>query len=402
MKKISFRAVFLLTGIVCLFNTCKKLPPPDEFDPSGTRLHVVWKKSFYADSSQAVMLAPIITDRYVSVLGISYGKLENHIVVFDKTNGERHPVWQNGISCETNNTIAKNLLAGGSNKDILFCATPKSLRAFSIPTGQPLWTSIYDENNGYFNGYPIIFGSDILAISPIKNICHIDQYNSYTGQKTTLFSFNEYANAIQWAVNEQKDTLFFFFNFQNTYCYNLTKDSIVWKNTLNIEYNSPTSFHPIIVENKYVLFQRNSTVSCVDFYTGELIWTVRTYPIPDNPILYHEGKIVVRPNYESPSCYDVRTGDLLWKNTDLNMGTASNFKMDTYKGNLYFTIEQGNISNPPLLYCLSLATGTVNWSDPGPDKGIIGSITIDQQTGYLYCSSRQSVMCIDLNKTPKK
>jgi hypothetical protein len=409
MKKTIIKTVCLLTGIICLFNTCKKLPPPDEFDPSNTNLHVVWQKPFYTDSTQAIMLTPIISDRYIVWVGRPYyspAKSENQIVVFDKINGDWHPAWKDGVDIERNaKYYVEDFLIGGNNKNIIFCSAMDMLYTFSVATGQRLWTSIYDR--GYTSdimGRPSILGSDIIIPSfGASSFYDINRYNSTTGQKIILFSFDDVVKTIQWTTNEHNDTLSFFYNGWNkAYCYNLTKDSVVWECQFNPDSYDGTAFQPIIIENKYVLFQHKHNVICVDFSTGKLIWMLKTDWIQDSPILYYDGKIVVRPIYGSPSCYDVRTGDLLWKNSDLDMGYANNLKMDAYKGNLYFTIESSNTFNPPLLYSLSLATGAVNWSDAGPYKGIIGSVTIDQQTGYLYCNSRQSVMCIDLNKTPKK
>jgi outer membrane protein assembly factor BamB len=199
--------------------------------------------------------------------------------------------------------------------------------------------------------------------------------------------------------------LFFFLSATNACCYNLTKDSIVWKtNILDEGDYVDISFHPIIVENKYVLFQYESKVSCVDFSTGKLIWKQRTGGTYNCPILYYEGKVIVRPFDGNVSCYDVHTGTLLWK-SDLKVGLTNLqiLKMDAYKGNLYLlTGRSGAYINPVYLHCLSMETGKLNWFDPGPDKGIYDGLTIDQQTGYLYCNSTWSVLCIDLNKTPKK
>ncbi|MCL2131282.1 MAG: PQQ-binding-like beta-propeller repeat protein [Lentimicrobiaceae bacterium] len=391
-----FRTVIFLCAVV--FYGCKELPPAEAFDPSNSRLHVVWSKPFYADSSQVVVLAPIVADRYVAVVGRSYSKLEDRMVVFDKSNGERHSAWQNGVKCETNNTV-NSLLVGGNNNDILFCATNKSLHAFSIPTGQSLWTAVYENY-----GYPTLFGSSILAASLVNNICYADRYNAATGQKTNLFSFtNEYIYTIEWAV-ERNDTLLFFLGGRNAYCYNLTRDSIVWKNTtLYDNGDNYTAFHPVIVENKYVLFQYEAAVGCLNFLTGELIWRQNTQSAYSCPILYCDGKVVVRPSSGNVSCYDVHNGNLLWKNTDLELLNDKDLNMDIYKGNIYLVTRRGTTYDcPGFLHCLSLTTGVVNWFDPGPDKGIYENLTIDQQTGYLYCHSRQSVMCIDLTKTPTK
>jgi outer membrane protein assembly factor BamB len=406
MRKIGTikTVIFLLFSGWMLFYSCKEMPQAEEFDPSNTRLHVVWSKPFYADSSQIVALPPIVADRYVAVLGRSFSKSENHIVVFDKTNGERHPAWLNGARCGTTN--AKDFLLGGNNKDILFCATYQSIHAFSIPTGKSLWNFELDGHILDNMGRPSILGADILVISLASSTQHIERYNSATGQKTNLFSFNEYINTIQWTVNERNDTLLFFFSGWNSaYCYNLTQNNIVWKcdNVKSEDYGEETSFHPIIVENKYVLFQSEYYISCLDFSTGNLIWEQRTTFADHCPIFYCEGKVIVRTNYDYVSCYDVKTGNLLWKNTNLRLLDDINLKMDAYKGNLYFITRRGTTYDcPGFLHCISLETGALNWFDPGPDKGIYENLTIDQQTGYLYCSSRWSVMCIDLNKTATK
>jgi outer membrane protein assembly factor BamB len=406
---ILIKAVILLT----LFSSCKELPPAEPFDPSNTRLHVVWSKPFYADSTQSVILDPIVTDRYVVFVGRPYFSLTksgSRIAVFDKTTGEYHPAWKEGIDEDINQTV-NDFLIGGKDKDVIFCSTSDFLHAFSIPTGKRLWTSIYDR--GYYTktaGRPSILGSDIIIPNydyhPLISIYEVNRYNAATGQKTNLFSFKDKINTVQWTVNEHKDTLLFFLNYWNVYCYNLTKDSLVWEIPHNINHD-PVSFHPIIVENKYVLFHHKAHVSCVDFATGKSIWEKYMGYLECCPILYYEGKVVVRPGWDYVSCYDVKTGDLLWENTDLRIGMTNmrnqTLKMDAYKGNLYLTTcRSGMYANPVYLHCLSMATGKVNWFDAGPDKGIIDNLTIDQQTGYLYCHSGWSVMCIDLNKTPKK
>ena len=408
IKNVSFLLVWI--GVFC-FYACKELPSAEPFDPSNTRLHVVWSKPFYTDSSQATMLTPVVTDRYVAVIGDPYFSLTksgNQIVVFDKSNGEWHPAWKGGINVGFDVVddlyyYATDFLVGGNNKDVLFYFSRKSLHALSLSSGQSLWNFIHEGYFNYFYGFPTLLGSDILAIHYDFSNSYVNQYNSITGKETNLFSFNGIAFNMQWAINEDNDTLFFFTDvWRNANCYCLTKDSIVWKCNLNNEYGEGTSFHPIIVENKYVLFQQKAAISCVDFSTGKLIWEKNICCTDNSPILYYEGKVVVRPGWGNVSCYDVQNGNLLWKNIDLLVLEDNNLKMDAYKGNLYFTTRYGNIFNPSRLYCMSMTTGEVIWYDAGPNKGIFGSLTIDQETGYLYCHSRWSVMCVDLNKTQKK
>jgi len=409
MKKIVIvRAIILLTSAFCFLGACKKPNHVDD-ETDSTRLHIVWSKPFLDENTFAVMQDPVIVDGYVLFAGYqeSIGSaLTNRINIFDKTNGEGHPhpAWGGGITDNLGHEI-REILIGGSNNDIIFYSTSQSLQAFSIDFRQHLWTSVYDKSyNSFATGRISRLGTDIIIPNfGTSFIGEIHRYNFSTGQKTTLFSFDDVVKTIQWATNEQNDTLLFFSNgWKTVYCYNLTQDSIVWENTLNFDHSESTSHSPIILENKYVLFQHSYKISCVDFSTGKLIWDVVAISTGNCPILYYEGKVIVRPNYGNITCYDVRNGDLLWTSSDFKLSLNSSReygKMDAYKGNLYFTTGGTWESS---LYCISLSTGSVNWFDAGPtDRGIYGGLAIDQQTGYLYCHSLWSVMCVDLNKTPK-
>jgi len=406
MKKVAtIKTIILLTSVFCFFNACKK-PHPSDDDTNDTNktdntcLHVVWSKPFLDENTSAVMQDPIIVDGYVVFAGyqqFSVADLTNRINVFDKTNGEMHPSWTKCIEEDLGYGISEVLL-GGENKDVLFYSTSRFLHAIRLDRGWRFWTAVHESSNTTVR--PSVLGSDVI----VPYFTNVTRYNSTTGQKTTLFSFDGVVKTIQWAINEHNDTVLFFTDgWEKVFCYNLTKDNVSWECTLSTEHEG-TSFLPIIVENKYVLFQHRYYVSCVDFSTGKLIWTAMTNGwIEDNPILYYDGKIIVRPNYGNITCYDVRNGNLLWTSSNVGMSTNSTReygKMDVYKGNLYFTTGGTKTS---YLYCLSLTTGSINWFDAGPaDRGIYGGLTIDQQTGYLYCHSIWSVMCVDLNKTPKK
>ncbi|MDR2979416.1 MAG: hypothetical protein LBV02_03090, partial [Bacteroidales bacterium] len=54
------------------------------------------------------------------------------------------------------------------------------------------------------------------------------------------------------------------------------------------------------------------------------------------------------------------------------------------------------------LYCLNAETGRKLWSDTGPTGGIAEGVIIDKELGYLYCMSSTTIICVDLNNTPKE
>ena len=418
MKKIIIHktVIFLLifAGIFCCLNSCKKTTELVGIEINDTRLHIVWSKSFYTDSIAAMILTPIVANGYVAFVGYPYAShVDNRMVIFNKTNGEYHPALKGGTKIDDYPYPPEDFLIGGNNKDVIFYSTRESLNAFNIISGQYLWKYTYEEP--YFSdvsGRPSILGADIIIPYLGLNttsIYNVNRYNSATGQKTNLFSFDNMIYTVECIENEYHDTLLFFSDgWKNSYCYNLTKDSVIWKHTIaSDELNLTNSFYPIVVENKYVLFQYRYEVYCMDFFTGKQIWNNYVGTIDYSPILYHDGKVIVRPNEGNVSCFDVRNGDLLWKNTDVNTfldNSRKYGKMDVYKGNLYLTTSNGihnhiySDSYKSSLCCLSLTTGLLNWTE----KNITGGVAIDQQTGYLYCQNGISVICVDLNKTPIK
>ena len=122
----------------------------------------------------------------------------------------------------------------------------------------------------------------------------------------------------------------------------------------------------------------------------------------NTPFLYYKGKLLVRG--EAPEgilyCYDAQTGQLLWQNNTIRATPSPWGRTDAYNDKWYLTARKG--AETDILYCISIATGEVEWSDYPSRGGAAFGILIDQQTGYLYCSNAWSIMCIDLNKTPKK
>jgi len=52
--------------------------------------------------------------------------------------------------------------------------------------------------------------------------------------------------------------------------------------------------------------------------------------------------------------------------------------------------------------CVDIHTDEELWQDRGPYGDIAFGVLIDQKTGYLYCNTNWSTLCVDLNKTPNK
>jgi len=139
----------------------------------------------------------------------------------------------------------------------------------------------------------------------------------------------------------------------------------------------------------------------MDIASGELVWQ---HEYLDNGtsatrLLYYNDKLFFRMQSGDIYCYEPQTGQIAWSNGSIEAIPAPKGRMDAYKDKLYLTAyPTGGV----YLYCLSISTGELLWKDKGPAEVIQGGVIIDQKTGYLYCHSDWSVMCIDLNKSPKK
>jgi outer membrane protein assembly factor BamB len=158
---------------------------------------------------------------------------------------------------------------------------------------------------------------------------------------------------------------------------------------------------PFVIENDRLIITVRKGIYCLNKNTGEMIWQREGLGLADKPPLYHEGKLYVRSgNPCILMCLDAQSGEQLWINTIINPMAAPDGNMAVYKDKLYFTAWGQNATYH--LACVDIQTGEELWRDLGPYGQICFGVLIDPKTGYLYCNSGRSTMCVDLNKTPNK
>ena len=254
-----------------------------------------------------------------------------------------------------------------------------------------------------------------------KSWCRLAMVNVYSGEKREILQINiednyEFnINPPSSYVTNDGDTLLYFTtdcgNFETlhgrgfAYCYNLTKKKMLWVNKeLTLASNDGASASnppPFVIENDRLIITTRKIISCLNQYTGELIWERANLSFADRPPLYWEGKLYIRSG--DPCilmCLDAQTGQQLWENRTLNPIPCPHGRMAVYKDGLYFAAWGFNASYR--LMCVDIHTGKLLWTDRGPFGSITHGVLIDQKTGYLYCYTGWATMCIDLNKTPKK
>ena len=425
----------LLTAIICFplcfaVGSCQKpqepqiLLKPKPIQPTdSTKLSIVWNQFFRPDSIGGYFLNPVFSGDYI-VYATRGDEPEADIRVFHKLTGERHSAWQHNVGSLIDRKKIDDCIVGGSNQNTIFVTNQLELYAFDIHTRQRLWKKNLSPYTGIHRISTI--GTAVLQNygpgSLSKSWYRVSAFDPLSGQERIITQLNirdNYEFDISppaWTTNAGGDTLLLFltggYNFGtmgrliDAYCYNVTQNKMEWhQKDLTPEGISEGSYHtPRIIDNNNVIFQGLCSIHCFDIGTGEVVWQYdmswkESYS--ETPFLYYKGKLLVRGEGLTSIlyCYDAQTGQLLWQNNTIKAIPCPWGRMDAYNDKLYFTAWKGSTTG--VLYCVSIATGEVEWYERPAWGGIVFGILIDQETGYLYCNTGWSVMCVDLNKTPK-
>lgn len=424
--------------IMLTFGSCKK-PEPIELPvipavvPTAfpTNLEVVWDALFRSDTTGDFFWDYVVAnDQYIVLANRReriYGEPRG-IGVYNMQTGQRHPAWQNdpgGIFALTEREELNDCKIAGKNKDIILIYSRRALFGYSLHSGQRIW-SLTISNQGA-TGIPKISAKGDYAFicygpggGHSKSWFRLAMVNVYSGEKRDILQL-EIEDNYEFDINspsayvaDNGDTLLYFttggLDFTTLegrgyiYCYNLTQKQIVWRNkppTTDRNMNA-SSFNPppFLIENDRLIVTVRKGIYCLNKNTGEMIWQKEGLGLADKPPLYHDGKLYIRSgNPCILMCFDAQSGEQLWLNTAINPMAAPDGNMAIYKDKLYFTAWGPNATYH--LACVDIYTGEELWRDLGPYGQICFGVLIDQKTGYLYCNSGRSTMCVDLNKTPK-
>ncbi len=424
MKNILFLPMLFLFSCY----GCEKVPvspPITPIEPTTTKtnLEVVWHVLFYSDSFPDFFWDPVFSNDYVIFANV-YDMEQGHergLGVYHKATGKRHTAWQKDPGGIIDNVESlTDCKVGGDNENTIYLSTCISLYAYDINTGNRLWRH---NHSPYYGSLLVsVFGKDVLhnyGLGALSKSWHrIAKFDNASGSKTDIVQLsieNNYQFSIKsptWTINENNDTLLLFltggWNFEkndgkvNAYCYNITKQEMIWEKKGFTNDKDAAKYTPIIIENNKVIFLSMRAIHCMDIASGELVWQHEYMPsaISSTPLLYYNNKILLKTGGGEIYCHDAQSGQVLWSNVSIQAYPAPFGRMDAYQDKLYLT----GLSNDAhvYLYCVSINTGELLWQDKGPAGEIQGGLIIDQQTGYLYCNSDWSIMCIDLNKSPKK
>lgn len=201
----------------------------------------------------------------------------------------------------------------------------------------------------------------------------------------------------QTEVNQDNDTILYFQNrlYQEStfiesselYCYNLTKDSIIWKVSPVDSFVSNLSNPPLIDESN-LYFLTAKTFHCYNKYTGKVIWETHfpnTNFLVTNYLLA-DDKVVICADNGDLIGVNKNTGSVLYDDfkytSSLHSIIYKNYILNSYKSGL----DIFDINNGELLH---------RW-DPHRSPGQFNTgAAVDENTGYIYISDGFYLECIE-------
>ena len=412
----NFILCFLCFFAVAIFlQSCKKAGEPELQTSYDITMDAVWCEPYSSYSANIVFW-----DDYV--ISSNSGQYQLKLQSFHKKTGKPHPAWSDGIEISTYHSVFYGIFG-----NILIALEPlwrenPYMYAIDLNTGTQLWDMQFQKSR---ISYPVSKCGNSLVLNyrdeQTPTLCEMSILDLHTKEKRKILELTSEINTsidvspVNWKITPNNDTLLFFVttgwksNQPSAHCYNLTKKQMHWEQS-NI---LPFTIFPeqvLITESNHVLFCGIIASHCFDIENGSLIWK-REYDETsfDRAWFYHQEKFFVMSNQGKYYCYDIKTGNLLWQNLD-TLKSLDN--ANAYKDKVYFNCS---VARSSTLACFDISKGTLLWEDEGRINplmsGLYGDVLIDQQTGYLYTyvldhfhdnDYNRSLVCIDLNNTPRK
>ncbi|MDQ3140857.1 MAG: PQQ-binding-like beta-propeller repeat protein, partial [Bacteroidota bacterium] len=207
------------------------------------------------------------------------------------------------------------------------------------------------------------------------------------------------------------DTALFFQNRQwgfgggggriDVHAYNITRNKFIWRND-DIDYDGNSSVYPPIYYKDRIYFKASTTLFCFDAFTGKIIWQNDIYRQTNGDLvlgnmILEEDKVFVHCNRGTLVAVNTDDGHIIWK----VKGTGDTIdNMVYYDGKIYMGSGADGY-----LHSVNVRTGHRVWKEISPNRHCYSSasfstspITLDPETGYLYCNDGYFQMCVDVNK----
>ena len=296
---------------------------------------------------------------------------EDHLVVFDCKNtisydlsdmsmsfNSAHPHQYGGVSLDQN-----IIYQAGSNP----CDSLESTWIIKSPVNNEDWQKLFSIKNK--DGF----------VSRIKPPVI---WESESNSKLLIFQNREYNSS----NNKERASV---------YVIDALNGRLAWKQEIDLKDKSSTLSSPLVVDGK-VYFLGLKTLTCLDVYTGEIIWHkyYPDYSFYHNNMISIDNKIIVKGWAGEIYAFTKEWGTITW----INSNVGHSIENMVYYNGLIFLADRK-------LVALRASSGRKAWEETSPnisnklrEARFQNSLTIDEETGYLYTNDGYYHMCIKIPK----
>ncbi|HEB61556.1 MAG TPA: hypothetical protein ENI82_00235 [Bacteroidetes bacterium] len=413
MKKL----IFICT-ILFLLSCGKEKPPltptvPEPTDTTSSNSLVIWQIPLTEDTSACFSIdTEMINDGILfSCRPAGFVTRDELLRMVDKETGSLIWEWDNyitttvGQSAENVKVIEDQIIVMNSSQDNY---------GIDANTGQTVWSILIEDGNPYISSYGnLIFHTSSYGGSPISDSTNIRYCNGRLGDWQEIIKFyktDEYEvnckNPSAY-VNHEGDTIIFFKVTQldispydvkvDFYCYNMTRDSILWMKE-DFDPAGESNHNPPLIDGDYVYHVGVREVFCFDKFTGETIWQwgfpFESWTFFQTDYLTHGDKFILSRTNGDLFALNKLTGEVIWVIEDHKAGFTPT-SMTVYNDKLYY--GSGDF------YIIDINEGKVRRSFPSPNtydgfpSAIFrNNVTIDEENKRMYTTDEYFLICMRL------
>lgn len=418
MKNNIIFSLFIFGLSAISFTSCKSViepeitPPEEEIvteqNDNINSFKIVWKTRIDSQIEKfGSSYGPFVTNDKLVITFLPIHTNQELVKGFDIETGLKSWDWDDNIN---QRGTFKNEALHIDNNTFYACSGSKNY-AIDLTTGQTKWSGITEDgtyNTSFFFNrlyHTISFGN-----SPTSDSTHLIYYDVNNGNKHKVYSLvktNEYEPYFEPPVaflNEQLDTILIFQNRTikiwpaddrtDWYCYNMTKDTLLWY-LEDIDRDGISNITTPIIEDNKMYYLGQGTVFCIDIHTGEILFEryfgEAGYSLLGSNFVLYKNYFIFKRGDGIVYGLDKKTGATLWTNTEAAKCCVD---LHLYGDRIYICSGE--------MYILDANTGKLlHKLDPplyenAPQGAFYAGVYVDVEEELLYTTDGRFLLCMEL------
>ena len=374
-------------------------PPIDNPSIDSIPYNLIWETPLFSDTtgSYSPFFPPIIIGDNVIYASNHSDKEEiDSIKAYDLMTGEVKWGWSDFKS--TYHKWTSNVVYNDKN---LYVTNGVEVIGIDAQTGETILRRHSEQGTKNISVYnDLLFHADLGSGEQNSTLLMYDAKTNLWKKIFKTFAFDGFVVRLfppTTEIDNQNDTILYFQNrlYQKSsyiesselYCYNLTKDSVLWKIS-PVDSLVSNIINPPLIDETQVYFLTAKTFHCYNKYTGDKVWETyfpNTNFLSSNYLLY-EDKVMICADNGELIAVNKYTGATLYSD-DVNTSSAFSSIYKNYIMTSWWSgVDIFNIDNGEKLH---------SW-DPHriPGEFNTGAV-VDKKTGYMYVPDGYFLECIE-------